>query len=168
VPRPKTKHYRLITISIDEDVLEYLDQIREDMSRTEFIEQLITRVSQDKAEIIREVEHLKKRVEELERENQRLKKMLSSKASSGSGIFSDEASRKLLEEVTKRYKDALKTWDILGQKGKILSIYDVINKSDDLIAEYGEDKVKNAIKALMKSIGLNKYAERIEEIWQRK
>jgi len=162
MPRPRTKDYVIVSLSIHKDILEEIDKMRGSKSRTEFIESLILN-SKDKLDLIAEIEALRKELEEVKHENEVLRAKLKLVSQRVEKEKLEELINEKFEELKKMYLKSLEIWDVYGDaKGKTLALFDVIKHVKE---QWEIDEItRMAIGKLLEYVGLNNYKEKIDEI----
>jgi len=162
MPRPRTKDYIIVSLSLHREILEEIDKLRGSKSRTEFIESLIMN-SKDKLDLIAEIEALKKQLEELKHENEILKAKLNLLSQRMSKEELEEQINKKCEELKKMYSESFRKWQVFGDaKAKSYAILDVI----DQLKKRGEiDEItKKALIKLLESVGLNNWVSELDKL----
>jgi len=163
MPRPKTKNFRLVTISLDTNILEALDKIRGDLSRTEFIEQLILNAQKDKADLMVENINLKKRVKELEDKVRELQNIIDIQKTHEQMLKEQLITNQVYEKLLEHYKNAKDKWEILGSRAPGMIAHEVIQYAKTLLEEYERGKVKEAIIRLFNDKGLSPYLKLVDD-----
>jgi len=88
MPRRKEKRYVVVHLSLDEDIVKYIDVVRGSMTRTEFVERILRQY----------IEGFENRIKELEQENAELRKKYEKLASEA----------QILEGIVKRVVEETK------------------------------------------------------------
>jgi len=165
MPRPRTKDYIIVSLSLHREILEEIDKLRGSKSRTEFIESLIMN-SKDKLDLIAEIEALKKQLEELKHENEILKAKLNLLSQRMSKEELEKQITERFEELKQLYKQSYNKWQLFGDpKAKAYAVLDVV----DQLKKQGEiDEItKKAIEKLLDYAGLSKWKNEIDKILAR-
>lgn len=165
MPRPRTKDYIIVSLSLHREILEEIDKLRGSKSRTEFIESLIMN-SKDKLDLIAEIEALKKQLEELKHENEVLKAKINLLSQRMSKEELEKQITERFEELKQLYKQSYNKWQLFGDpKAKAYAVLDVV----DQLKKQGEiDEItKKAIEKLLDYAGLSKWKNEIDKILAR-
>ena len=165
MPRPRTKDYIIVSLSLHREILEEIDKLRGSKSRTEFIESLIMN-SKDKLDLIAEIEALKKQLEELKHENEILKAKLNLLSQRMSKEELEKQITERFEELKQLYKQSYNKWQLFGDpKAKAYAVLDVV----DQLKKQGEieEITKKAIEKLLDYAGLSKWKNEIDKILAR-
>ena len=163
MPRHKTKNFRLVTISLDTNILEALDKIRGEISRTEFIEQLIMNAQKGKADLMVENINLKKRVKELEDKVRELQNIIDIQKTHEQMLKEQLITNQVYEKLLEHYKNAKDKWEILGSRAPGMIAHEIIQYAKTLQNEYNNEKIKEAIIRLFNDKGLSAYLKLVDD-----
>jgi len=163
MPRSKEKEYRVVTMSLSLEALNIVDKIRGDLSRTEFIEQLIFNAQKDKADLMVENINLKKKVKELEDKVRELQNIIDIQKTHERMLKEQLITNQVYEKLLEHYKNAKDKWEILGGRASGMIAHDVIQYAKTLLEEYSKDKVKEAIIRLFNDKGLSAYLKLVDD-----
>jgi len=163
MPRPKVKEYRVIPLSLSIDVIELLDAMRGEMTRTQFIEMII-RQNKDKIELIKENERLKKRVKELEQEIEDLKAKVEILQMKQKIEEDNKRIEEVYKDLLKVYKNSRDMWSIFGESRLNFAVYDVIEYAKGL--DVDKYIIRKALIKLLEDTRNEKYIEYVEKVFR--